>query len=264
MPAKIARQPQLRVGMAGWTFAPWRGVFYPKKMPQKQELQYASRQVNSIEINGTFYSLQKPSSFQTWRDSTPDDFVFSLKAPKFITHVRKLSNVDGALANFFASGVLALNQKLGPILWQLPPNFLFDAEKLDAFFRLLPHDTESALKLAHQHEPMMKGRVHLETDAKRPVRHAMEIRNASFNSTAFIELLRKHNVGLVIADTAGKWESPEDVTADFVYLRMHGEEELYVSGYTEAALDTWAEKIRAWSAGGEPDAGTRWSDKPAK
>ena len=264
MPPRPAPKSQLRVGISGWTYEPWRGVFYPKKHPQKQELHFASRQLNSIEINGTFYSLQRPSSFEAWRDATPDDFVFSLKGGKFLTHQRRLRDCEIPLANFFASGVLALNQKLGPILWQLPPNFAYDREKLEAFFQLLPQDTESALTLAHKHQPSMKDRAYLEIDSNRAMRHAIEIRHDSFNTPAFIELLRKHNIAMVIADTAGKWQSPEDVTADFVYVRMHGEEELYVSGYTHASLDAWAEKISAWSAGSEPASGARWSEKPAK
>jgi uncharacterized protein YecE (DUF72 family) len=264
MPAKPAQQSQLRVGISGWTFKPWRGVFYPPKLPQKQELHYASRQLNSIEINGTFYSLQRPSTFQTWFDTTPDDFVFSLKGPEFITHRRRLRDVEGPLANFFASGVFALKHKLGPILWQLPPNLTFAPATLETFVQLLPQDCESAQQIARKHEDRMNGRVHLEIDANRPLRHAIEIRNDSFNTPGFIQLLRKHNVGLVIADTAGRWQSPEDVTADFVYIRLHGEEELYASGYTPAALDSWAEKIRAWSAGAEPPSAAHWSDNPAK
>src|SRR5438874_6725199 len=133
--------PQLRIGISGWTYGPWRGTFYPKDLPQKKELWYASRRVNSIEINGSFYSLQTPSSYQKWYEETPDDFLFSIKGGRFITHMRRLKNVQAPLANFFASGVLALKQKLGPILWQLPPNFKFDPGRLEEFFAMLPRDT---------------------------------------------------------------------------------------------------------------------------
>jgi uncharacterized protein YecE (DUF72 family) len=236
----------IRIGISGWTYEPWRGTFYPKDLAQKKELWYASRQLNSIEINGSFYSLQTPSSYRKWHDETPDDFVFSIKGGRFITHIRRLRNVGPALANFFASGVLALNEKLGPILWQLPPNMKFDAPLLQSFFDLLPRDTKEAAALARRHDDRLKGRAFLKPDGKRPVRHAMEVRHESFKDPAFVRLLRANHVALVVADTAGKWPYMEDVTADFVYCRLHGDEELYVSGYTDEALDRWAEKFRGW------------------
>jgi uncharacterized protein YecE (DUF72 family) len=240
------------IGISGWTYEPWRGTFYPEDLPQKRELEYASRQLNSIEINGTFYSLQKPGSFRTWYEQTPDDFVFSLKGGRFITHIRRLRDIETPLANFFASGVLALKQKLGPILWQFPPNFKFDAERFEPFFELLPHDTEAAAELACKHDKNWKGEVCLETDQRRPVRHAVEFRHDSFLTPDFVKLLRKHKIALVAADTAGLHPYAEDVTADFVYLRLHGAEEIYVSGYTDEALNRWADRIRAWSTGGQP------------
>ena len=242
---------QLRIGISGWTYTPWRGSFYPDDLVQKRELAYASRQLNSIEINGTFYSLQRPSSFQKWYDETPDDFVFTLKAPRFITHMKKLKDVAEPVANFFASGVLALRDKLGPILWQLPPSLGYDADRLESFFDLLPRDTADALKVAKGHDARMKGRAYLETDkTRRPLRHALEIRHETFRQPEFVKLLRKHDVALVVADTAGKWPHMEDQTArDFVYLRLHGAEQLYVSGYDDASLADWAKKIRAWSTG---------------
>jgi uncharacterized protein YecE (DUF72 family) len=246
---------EIRVGISGWVYVPWRGTFYPPELSQKRELAYASRQLNSIEINGTFYSLQRPSSFQTWYQSTPEDFVFSLKGPRFITHIRRLRDVQTPLANFFASGLLALGEKLGPILWQLPPNFRFDAELLEQFFALLPRTTKAAAQLAKKHDQRLKGRALTKAGEDRPLRHAMEIRHESFKSSEFVKLLRKHKVALVVADTAGKWPAMEDVTTDFLYLRLHGHEQLYVSGYTDSALETWAAKIRAWQAGRDaPDA----------
>jgi uncharacterized protein YecE (DUF72 family) len=256
-----SKPSQIRVGISGWTYAPWRGVFYPKKLPQKQELHHASRQVNSIEINGTFYSLQRPSSFTTWHDSTPDDFVFSLKGGQFITHIRRLKNVEDALANYLASGILNLKEKLGPILWQLPPNFKFDAERIESFCKLLPVDAESAVAFAKKHHKLDESRVALKVDHNRPLRHAMEVRHESFANPQFIEILRKYNVALVIADTAGKWPLGEDITADFVYLRLHGDEELYASGYSDDALDRWANRIKQWSTGKQPRDAKRWSKK---
>lgn len=243
---------QIAIGISGWTYPPWRGIFYPKAWPQKRELEYASTQVNSIEINGTFYSLQSPKSFRAWYAATPEHFVFSVKAPRYITHIRRLSDVATPVANFFASGLLCLKEKLGPILWQLPPSLPYDPAKMETFLKLLPGDTKEASKLAHQHDSKVKGRAVLKTEGNRRLRHAMEVRHGSFQCPEFISQLRKHNVALVVADTAGKWPFMEDVTSDFIYLRLHGDEELYASGYTAGALKQWADKIRKWTTGGEP------------
>jgi uncharacterized protein YecE (DUF72 family) len=254
-------KPNYRIGISGWTYTPWRGVFYPKDLTQKQELHYASRQVNSIEINGTFYSLQRPSSFQTWYDSTPENFVFAVKGPRFITHIRRLKDVQQPVANFLASGLFELKEKLGPLLWQLPPILHFDAEVIEKFCELLPHDTKSAAALAEKHDDRLKGRATTNIDKNRPMRHAIEVRHESFAVPKFIDILRKHNVAMVIADTAGKWPFSEDITADFVYLRLHGDEELYASGYTPEALDHWAERLKAWAVGKQPKDAKRWSKK---
>jgi uncharacterized protein YecE (DUF72 family) len=238
--------PYTRIGISGWRYGPWRGTFYPKDLPQKRELEFASRHFNSIEINGSFYSLQHVASWQHWYDETPEEFVFSIKGGRFITHMKKLKDVEKPLANFFAQGVLALKEKIGPILWQFPPGFAFNAERFEAFFQMLPRDTQAALKLARKRDQRMKGRSYLRVDANRKLRHAVEIRHESFKSPEFVKLLRKYDVGLVVADTAGKWPFMEDVTADFVYARLHGDTELYVSGYTPAALDQWAARVCAW------------------
>jgi uncharacterized protein YecE (DUF72 family) len=219
---------------------------------QKRELEYASRQVNSIEINGSFYSLQLPSSYQTWRDATPPGFLFSVKGGRFITHMKKLRDVEVPLANFFASGVLCLGKKLGPFLWQLPPNLGFDPIRLASFFRLLPRSGEEAEALAENHDAKVRGRACTRAEGVGRLRHCLEVRHPSFVTPEFIALLREHDIGLVVADTAGKWPFLEDVTSDFVYIRLHGDEELYVSGYTPTALDGWARKIRSWSAGRNP------------
>lgn len=251
--------PDIRIGISGWTYAPWRGIFFPAGLPQKQELAYAARQVNSIEINGTFYALQRPSSFQTWYQETPYNFVFSVKAPRFITHIRRLKECETPVANFFASGLLCLKEKLGPILWQLPPSFAFDPERLVAFLSILPRDTRQAADQARRHDAHIE-QTWCEADENRPLRHALEVRHASFKNESFISLLREHGVALVVADTAGKWPFMEDVTSDFVYARLHGDDELYVSGYTPEALETWAEKIRAWAAGENPRAAKLTAD----
>jgi len=242
----------IRIGISGWRYPPWRGVFYPPGLAQARELEFASRAVPTIEINGSFYSLQRPESYQSWYDATPEGFVFAHKGNRYITHVRRLREPEKPLANVFASGVLLLREKLGPFLWQFPPNFKFDEALFEHFLSLLPHDTEQAAALARGHEPRMKGRAATETDARRKVLHAVEIRNESFADAAFVKLLRKYKVALVVADTAGKWPDYEDVTAGFMYLRLHGEQELYASGYTPESLDHWAARIRAWAAGGQP------------
>ena len=240
---------EVRIGISGWRYPPWRGLFYPRGLPQRSELAFASRMLPTIEINGSFYSLQRPESYEQWHDETPDDFVFSVKGPKYITHMRRLKDVHAPLANFLASGVFQLRAKLGPILWQFPPHLPFVAERFERFFELLPHDTDAALALARQHDHRFDGRVALAIDRKRPLRHAVEIRHASFVDPAFIALLRKHHMALVVADTAGRWPLLEDLTADFVYLRLHGDEELYASGYGDAALDRWKERIDTWRKG---------------
>ena len=254
---------KIYIGISGWRYPPWRGVFYPSKLKQAAELEFASRALPSIEINGSFYSLQRPENYAAWYAATPPGFVFSVKGNRYITHMRRLNEVGTPLANVFASGILNLHEKLGPILWQFPPNFQFDAERVEQFLKLLPQNTQQALTLAQQHDERMIGRSSLEIDQNRPMRHAMEIRHASFIDPRFIALLRTYRVALVVADTAGKWPYCEDVTADFMYLRLHGDKELYASGYSDEALSRWAARIRAWSTGSEPDDAHRITDTAA-
>jgi len=248
----MAAAPTIRIGVSGWRYAPWRGNFYPKGLPQHAELEFAARAFPSLEINGSFYSLQRPSSWQTWYEATPAPFVFAVKGPRYLTHMLRLRNAEKPLANFFASGILRLREKLGPILWQFPPNFPYDADQLATFFELLPRDLEEAVVLARKREAFMHGKTALSIDANRSIRYAIEVRHESFRDPSFIRLLRKNSIALVIADTAGRWPMLQDVTADFMYLRLHGDKELYRSGYTPAALARWADRIATWSAGGEP------------
>lgn len=244
---------RVRIGISGWRYAPWRGVFYPQGLAQRRELEYASRCFHSIEINGTFYSLQRPESFRLWRDETPDDFVFAVKGSRFLTHMKRLKDIDTPLASFFAQGLLALGPKLGPILWQLPPNFQFDAQRLRAFFEKLPTSTTEGARLARRREvSLMKGRSVLSSKDEHPLRHALEVRHDSFLVPECTALLREFNIALVVADTARKFPFVGDVTADFVYVRLHGDEELYASGYRDKALDDWARRIRSWRIGGVP------------
>lgn len=244
--------PSIRIGISGWRYTPWRGVFYPTDLPQRLELWYASRILSTIEINGSFYSLQRPEYFEQWHRETPEDFVFAVKGPRFITHMKRLRDVEIPLANFFASGLFNLREKLGPILWQFPPQFRFDEARLASFFELLPTDTAGALKLARKRDYRLKGRARLAIDEPRALRHAVEIRHESFIDARFVELLRRFNIALVIAETAKRWPMMHDITADFLYMRLHGDKTLYQSGYSDRALERWAEKISAWHAGKEP------------
>ena len=245
---------ELRIGISGWRYAGWRGKFYPKDLPQDRELEFAGETFNSVEINGSFYSLQRPSSYQRWYEATPPDFLFAVKGGRFITHMKKLRGVETALANFFGSGLLALREKLGPILWQLPPSLGFDHGRLCEFFSLLPRDTKEAARLAKKHDRKLKARAFAKVDpaAAGPLRHAMEVRHKSFMTPDFFQLLRKEDIGFVIADTAGKFPYAEEMTSDFVYIRLHGAEKLYVSGYGDRALDWWANRIKLWRQGRQP------------
>lgn len=244
---------EIRIGISGWRYAPWRGDFYPEGLAQKNELHYASRTVGSIEINGSFYALQTPERYAGWYADTPEGFVFSVKAPRFITHVRRLRDVETPVANFFASGVLRLEDKLGPMLWQFPPSFRFDAGQFEHFLDLLPQDAEAARACAMKCDSTLRRKGSLEFTREGPLRHAVEIRHRSFVVPAFVELLSRYRVALVVADTAGKWPYQEDVTSDFLYLRLHGDEELYASGYSDEALARWAARIRLWTHGDQPE-----------
>jgi uncharacterized protein YecE (DUF72 family) len=255
----------IRIGISGWQYAGWRGVFYPPKLAHARELAFASRAVQSIEINGSHYSMQTATSFQRWHDATPDDFLFSVKGPRFLTHMLRLegARVPVATANFFASGILNLRAKLGPVLWQFPPNLKFKPEVLEAFLELLPRDTIAAADLATRHDERVKD-PSVTVDRKRPLRHAVEIRNPSFCEDAFIRLLRKFGAALVVSDAQADWPYVEDVTAGFVYLRLHGPETLYGGEYSNAALDRFADRIRAWADGGEPADAQRISARPPR
>jgi uncharacterized protein YecE (DUF72 family) len=240
----------IRIGISGWRYEPWRGVFYPAGLAQRRELEFCGRHFPSVEINGSFYSLQRPEYYEAWYRETPPGFLFAVKGSRYITHMLRLTHIEKPLANFYASGILNLKEKLGPFLWQFPEMFHFRPERLEAFFELLPRDTAQALSLARRRDARMTGRSRLAIDAVRPLRHAIEIRHSSFVDPEFLALLRKHGIGLVVADTAGKWPKMFDVTADFVYVRLHGDKIIYTSGYTSRALDQWAQRIRAWDRRG--------------
>jgi uncharacterized protein YecE (DUF72 family) len=253
---EMSASGDVRVGISGWRYGGWRGKFYPRDLTQRRELEYASRRFNSIELNGSFYSLQRPQNFETWYNETPQNFVFAVKGSRYVTHMLKLLRVEVPLANFFAQGVLRLKEKLGPILWQFPAQFTCNLERLDSFFSLLPRTQKEAAKLARRHDERLDNRSWYGVRDDRPLRHAIEIRHDSFVCEEFIALLRKHNIGLVAADTV-EWPLLMDVTADFVYCRLHGSEQLYASGYESDAIEVWARRVVQWSRGGEVTDGKR-------
>lgn len=245
------------VGISGYDYPRWRGAFYPERLKKARWLEYASRCFNSIELNGTFYSLKSPAVFTRWAEVVPDnDFVFAIKGGRFITHNLKLRNCERALGNFFASGALALGRKTGPFLWQLPATYRFEAERLDAFMNMLPRDSIAAEAVARAHDHRLKRGALVDAAGGRrvPYRHAFEVRHPSYFCEEFYDVLRSHRCALVFADTAGKFEYAEELTADFAYVRLHGSQELYVSGYTDDELDDWAARIRRWRRRGARDA----------
>jgi len=219
----------IRVGIGGWVYEPWRGVFYPRGLPQARELAYASQKVTSIEINGTFYGTQKPESFRRWADETPEDFIFSVKGPRYATHRRVLAEGGESINRFFASGVLELKSKLGPVIWQFPPTKKFDEKDLAEFLALLPGSLDG-----------------------RQIRHAIEVRHESFRAHSFIALLRKHSVAPVLVESE-KHPIIADVTSDFVYLRLERTSEKIKTGYKPVDLDRWAKRTKTWAEGGAPD-----------
>jgi len=243
---------RVRIGISGWRYAGWRGVFYPKGLVQRRELEFAANSFDTVEINGTFYSLQRPGSFAQWARATPEDFIFSLKGSRYITHMRKLRDVQVPLANFFASGMLGLGKKFGPVLWQFPPQMKYERERFAAFFRLLPRSMKEAASLARRYADRLDDPAAIQVQEDLPLRHCIEIRHESFVVPDFIDLLREYSIGLVAADTVA-WPLLMDVTADFVYCRLHGSAELYASGYGDEALDAWAQHVAAWATGGQPE-----------
>jgi uncharacterized protein YecE (DUF72 family) len=242
---------RIRVGISGWTYPRWRGDFYPTGLAHTRELAYAAERMTSVEVNGSFYSLQRPTSYARWRDATPEDFVFAVKGSRFITHMKQLVDVDVALANFWASGVLALGPKLGPVLWQLPARSRFDAPRLADFFDRLPRSTSEAAGLARAHdEKVPEARALVDALDDRPIRHVLEARHASFATPEAAELLRANDIGTVWADAAGKFPVIDADTSGVRYVRLHGHTELYASGYSARSLDQWAERCTTWAAAG--------------
>jgi len=255
---------EVRIGTSGWLYKGWNDRFYPDTLPRKRVLAYSAERFNSVEVNGSFYSLQRPQTYRSWYEQTPARFLFALKGSRFITHNKKLHDVEGPLANFFASGILLLADKLGPIVWQLPASARFDPERLAAFFAVLPRDTRAAARLARRHDHRVAGHSWTCAIGTRPIRHAIEVRNAAFFVSEFVRLARRYDIAVVCSD-APDWPRVEEVTASFVYVRLHGAERKYVSRYDDAALDAWARRIAHWRSGGEPPDARRITDlKPPR
>jgi uncharacterized protein YecE (DUF72 family) len=243
------RAPRVRVGISGYIYESWTGRFYPSSLKQRERLAYASRIFDSIELNGTFYSLKTPSTYERWTAETPSGFVFAVKGSRFITHNLKLRNCEAALGNFYASGVLALGKKTGPFLWQLPASYSFQPSRIEEFLSMLPKTSREAENVAAGHDHRVADPL---CEAAAPVRyrHAMEVRHESYFVPEFYEILRRHGVGFVVSDTAGRFPYAEVVTAPFVYVRLHGSKRLYVSGYDDQELDAWSHRICSWSDAG--------------
>ncbi len=226
--AAKARAGSVRVGVGGWTYEPWRGTFYPDALVQRLELEYASRHLTTIEVNGTFYRAQKPATYAKWRSETPDGFVFSLKAPRYATDRRVLADAGRAISAFVQGGIAELGDRLGPINWQLPEHKVFDADDVARFLDLLPAELEGE-----------------------PLRHAIEVRHDSFACAAFVELMRSRGAAIVHAQSP-KYPSIADLSADFVYARLMHSETERPAGYAPAVLDAWTTRAQAWARGGDP------------
>ena len=240
------------VGVSGWRYPSWRGDFYPEGLVQRRELEYVAERMSSVELNGSFYSLQRPSTYRRIREQVPDGCPVAVKGGRFVTHLRRLRGVEQGLANFFASGVLALGDRLGPVLWQLPGNLPFDHETVAGFLEQLPRDHAAAAALAARHDDKLPAdRAVTEPQADAAVRHALEPRHPSFGDPAAVGLLREHGVALVASDNPGAWPCFDEDTADFRYVRLHGHTELYASGYAPASLDRWADRVRGWRSAGQ-------------
>lgn len=249
---------KIRIGISGWNYDEWQGGFYPDDLANDHRLDHAARVFDTIEINGTFYGLTDPATCRRWRDAAPHDFQYSVKGSRYITHNKRLKDARSAIANFFASGVLELDNRLGPILWQLPRNHKFDAERLDSFLMMLPRDTEAAVALARDHDDRLRD-VSFGPKKRHRLRHVLEIRHESFLQPETARIAQRHSVALCLSHSA-EWPYIEEVTAGFVYLRLHGPDELYASRYSDSDLDRWSERIRTWNSGDVPDESERISE----
>ena len=241
----------IRVGCSGWSYRGWRGDFYPRGLRQRDELAYLAERTTAVEVNGSSYSLQRPTSYAAWRDATPEGYRICVKGGRFLTHLKRLREPRQALANFLASGVLALGDRTGPVLWQLPADLTLDPDLLGDFVALLPRTTADAAALAREHDDKVpEDRALTSVEEDRPLQHVIEPRHPSFGTPEAADLLRAHGIGLVVSDGAGRWPMFGAVTSDVVYVRLHGDAELYASRYDDDALDRWAARCEAWADDG--------------
>lgn len=238
------------IGISGFDYRPWRGAFYPDELPRREWLAYAAERFDSIELNVTFYSLKSPANYAAWMCAVPPRFPFAIKGSRFITHNLKLRNAELALANFYASGVLLLGAHTGPFLWQLPATYAYSRERAESFLQLLPRTSREAEGLAGWHDERVRRGAALGAPTPVAYRHAFEVRHPSWFCEEFYGLLREYDVGFVVADSAGRFPMADPVTAPFVYVRLHGSTELYVSGYTDEELRHWAGRVEQWAAAG--------------
>ncbi len=241
----------IRVGVSGWSYDGWRGDFYPADLPRRLWLAHVAQRMTSVELNGSFYSLQRPSTYRTLVEQTPNGFPVAVKGGRFVTHLKRLRDVEVPLANFFASGVLLLGDRLGPVLWQLPRTLQYDADLIETFLELLPRDHRSAAALAARHDDKLaEDRAVTEATASGRLRHVLEPRHPSFGDPAAVAHLRRHDVALVLSDSPGAWPCFDEDTTDLRYVRLHGHTDLYASGYAARSLDRWAARLRDWADGG--------------
>lgn len=241
----------IRVGCSGWSYRGWRGDFYPRGLRQRDELAHLAARTTAVEVNGSFYSLQRPTSYAAWRDATPEGYRICVKGGRYLTHLKRLRDPRQALANFLASGVLALGDRAGPVLWQLPADMPIDRDLVAAFLGMLPRTTEQAAGLATEHDAKVPAERALTTvEQDRPLAHVLEPRHPSYGTPEALDLLREHDVGLVVSDGAGRWPMLTEVTSGVVYVRLHGDTELYASRYSDAALAGWADRCAGWAADG--------------
>ena len=252
---------RIRIGTSGWSYDEWRGPFYPEGLPASERLRFASRRLDTIEVNASFYSRLRPETYRKWGEQVPSGFVLAVKGPRFVTHVRRLAEVQGPLANFFASGVLLLGRKLGPILWQLPASMPFDPSRLEAFLQALPRDQRAAVRLGAEAAPPPAADALPHGPGPRRLRHALEVRNPDALRPELVRMLRRHRVALVVSD-AGRWPLVEEVTAAWVYVRLHGRPRTYASAYSRASLRRWAARVVCWARGGSPPDAKRISQEP--
>lgn len=250
----------IRIGISGWRYPGWRGEFYPDGLPQRAEMEYACSRFPTVEINGTFYSLQRKAYFEAWKDAIADDFVFAVKGSRFITHMKQLNEPRQALANFFGQGVLVFGEHLGPILWQFSERFRFRPDRMEAFLDLLPGDHAAAARLARGHDHRTKDPA-TEPRTEGPLRHAIEVRNETFLVPEFVEMVRDRGIAIVVSHSPGVYPLIEEPTAGFMYLRLHGAERMYYGSYPDEALDDWAARIAAWAAGEGPSNPRRITDR---